>query len=57
MTYGYFTADISTGVTYAHSTRPSPGCASSVHRRELPICSGGRFSHFSTSKDSKIFNQ
>lgn len=32
MTYGYFTADISTGVTCAHSTRPSPGCASGVLR-------------------------
>ena len=32
MTYGYFTADISTGVTCAHSTRPSPGCASDVLR-------------------------
>lgn len=57
MTYGYFTADISTDAAYARPHRPSQVCASSVHRRELPICSGGRFSHFSTSKDSKIFNQ
>lgn len=56
MTYGYYGLHFDgRGIRPPH--RPSQVCASSVHRRELPICSGGRFSHFSTSKDSKIFNQ
>ncbi len=56
MTYGYFTADISTDAAYARPTDLRKS-ALRAFTGELPICSGGRFSHFSTSKDSKIFNQ